>query len=245
MRDSSPSPVSPTSDRDLVRSFAGPGLATLACLVVAVGWGPLLYTHFADDYLLRLVWGSLVLFTLVNRDADHDVPLVFVAAAGGLCIEAWGTTTGLWHYFTDERPPPWIIPAWPMAALATLRLAGLFQRRLTGGPWVTRAVLAAFTAWMAHFLWPSIEVWTSWVVLALMIGVTVTVRRGSRDLPLFLAGAAIGWWLEYWGTTSGCWTYYTGGTPPLVTAFAHGMATVAFERGVLLVQRVRRPALAS
>ena len=122
MSTSAPAPVSSTSDRDLLRSFAGPALATLACLGVAVGWGPLLYTHFADDLLLRVVWGSLVMSTLVARDADHDVPLVFVAAAGGLCIEAWGTTTGLWHYFTDERPPPWIIPAWPMAALATLRL---------------------------------------------------------------------------------------------------------------------------
>jgi hypothetical protein len=52
----------------------------------------------------------------------------------------------------------------------------------------------------------------------------------------FLAGAGLGYFLELWGTTRQCWTYYTYQTPPLFAVLAHGMAAVAFWRAGLLVQ---------
>ena len=43
-------------------------------------------------------------------------------------------------------------------------------------------------------------------------------------------GTALGYFLELWGTTRECWTYYTQATPPVIAAFAHGFASVAFGR---------------
>ena len=63
---------------------------------------------------------------------------------GGLVIEAWGTQTLLWTYYTAERPPLWIIPAWPIASLTIDRLARLADRLLPEScyPLVGEAVLA-------------------------------------------------------------------------------------------------------
>jgi hypothetical protein len=77
---------------------------------------------------------------------------------------------------------------------------------------------------------PSWHVTSSHVVLGIMIGVAVSTRTPRRDVVLFVMGTALGYGLEYWGTTRECWTYHTGETPPLVTAFAHGFASVAFWR---------------
>lgn len=46
----------------------------------------------------------------------------------------------------------------------------------------------------------------------------------------FIAGISLGYFLELWGTTRLCWTYYTLDTPPLFAVLAHGMAAVAFWR---------------
>ena len=45
-----------------------------------------------------------------------------------------------------------------------------------------------------------------------------------------LAGIALGYFLEYWGTSRVCWTYYTREIPPLITVMAHGYGQVAFAR---------------
>jgi hypothetical protein len=49
----------------------------------------------------------------------------------------------------------------------------------------------------------------------------------------------LGYFLELWGTTRECWTYYTFQTPPLFAVLAHGMAAVAFWRTGLLVKMLR------
>ncbi|HQN44168.1 MAG TPA: hypothetical protein PLA25_08540, partial [Anaerolineaceae bacterium] len=60
----------------------------------------------------------------------------------------------------------------------------------------------------------------------------------------FAAGSGLGYFLELWGTTRYCWTYYTQQTPPLFAVLAHGLAAVAFWRvGRLLVMvwgKIRR-----
>jgi hypothetical protein len=57
-------------------------------------------------------------------------------------------------------------------------------------------------------------------------------------LLVFWAGAGLGYFLELWGTTRACWTYYTYQTPPLFAVMAHGMAAVAFWRAGLLMKKV-------
>jgi hypothetical protein len=57
---------------------------------------------------------------------------------------------------------------------------------------------------------------------------------------IFIAGAGLGYFLELWGTTRECWTYYTHQTPPLFAVLAHGMASVAFWRANLILGRFSR-----
>jgi hypothetical protein len=79
------------------------------------------------DWLLVGVWLAMSLLIMAKANLRYDARIVFVGFVGGLVIESWGTQTNLWHYYTTERPPLWIIPAWPIAALATDRLMRLLQ----------------------------------------------------------------------------------------------------------------------
>ena len=63
-------------------------------------------------------------------DLKKDLPIVFVGLVGGLVIESWGTQTELWVYYTFERPPLWIIPAWPIASLSIDRLYRLMNLKI-------------------------------------------------------------------------------------------------------------------
>jgi hypothetical protein len=56
----------------------------------------------------------------------------------------------------------------------------------------------------------------------------------------FIAGSGLGYFLELWGTTRACWTYYTQQTPPLFAVLAHGMAAVAFWRGKRILAHLIR-----
>ena len=47
-----------------------------------------------------------------------------------------------------------------------------------------------------------------------------------------LAGMVLGYFLEYWGTSRACWTYYTRETPPFLTVMAHGYGQVLFARAL-------------
>ena len=139
---------------------------------------------------------------------------MLVAAAGRFVIEWWGTNTNLWHYFTSERPPLWIVPAWPVATIAIDRIArvlGPWTRRLAFGYW---AILPAFVVMMASFAWPTIDVFATRVVIALMVGVVAVRATPERDVTRFVCGSLLGVVLEYWGTSRQCWTYYTGGPTP-------------------------------
>jgi hypothetical protein len=207
---------------------------------VGISWRHLLDTSRGPDWLLIGIW--LVMTGLLIRapDLKRDLPLAVVAMGGGAVIEWWGTNTELWTYFTRERPPPWILPAWPVAALAIDRLCGMVSRLI---PAVSRAgalywlVIPAFVVVMTRFLWPSIEQPASWVVVALMVVVMLVGVQRDRDMALFLVGAGAGIFLEYWGTSRRCWTYYSHQTPPIEAILAHGFASIAFARGADLLAR--------
>ncbi len=210
---------------------------------VGINWRHLLDTTQGPDWLLIIIW--LVMTGLLIRapNLKRDLPLAIVAMGGGAVIEWWGTNTELWTYFTKERPPPWILPAWPVAALAIDRLCQMVGRI---APPITRAgalywiVMPSFIVVMTRFLWPSIHLPASWVVVALMVAVMVVGVKRDRDMALFLVGAGAGIFLEYWGTTRRCWTYYSHQTPPFEAVLAHGFASIAFARGAdLLAQRGR------
>ncbi len=221
-------------------------LMGLTIAVVGVVYNHLIEWDEPMDWLLLGIWAVMAALLSWRVDPKNDLPLLFVGLIGGGIIEWWGTESVLWVYYTKERPPLWILPAWPISALAIVRIYTLLKRAL---PFMERAspaywlVIPGFVAIMTKFLWIRIHVPASQVVVALMILVAIIGARPKRDLLLFIAGAGLGVFLEYWGTTRFCWTYYTRAQPPFEAALAHGFATVAFARGVQGLFWVKRLAL--
>ena len=222
-------------------------------------WWPL-----AEDYLAYVDWNGawwrymdwlllgIFLFmsiTIVARaNLKTDLLIVFVSICGGLAIESWGTQTNLWHYYTAERPPLWIIPAWPIASLSIDRVTRFLDRLIdkrasptsdfsifTTLYWLT---FASFLTLMLVFVSPTFNKSYTWLTVALCILLIVTSTDHRFALLTFIAGAGLGYFLELWGTTRECWTYYTYQTPPFFAVLAHGMAAVAFWRAGLLLKMV-------
>jgi hypothetical protein len=187
------------------------------------------------DWLLLGIFAVMTLLIMTRADLRADALTVLVGLAGGLVIEAWGTQTNLWIYYTNERPPLWIIPAWPIASLSIDRLYRFLSwLTRTWKPAVfdrlVRVILPGFLLIMLTFVAPTIDKSLTWGALALCVLITLTPRDARGTVLTFVAGSALGYFLERWGTTRACWTYYTGATPPLFAVLAHGMAAVAFWR---------------
>src|SRR5512137_1830074 len=110
----------------------------LICGLIVYIWWPLAQETFAlvnwggpwwlyMDWLLLAIFAFMSLTIIAHADLRRDALIVFVGTLGGLVIESWGTQTNLWFYYTAERPPLWIIPAWPIASLSIDRLTRLMS----------------------------------------------------------------------------------------------------------------------
>jgi hypothetical protein len=238
-------------------SYALMGAFVLTCGLIVYIWWPLAEEYLAlvdwrgpwwlaVDWLLIGVFLVMSLLIMAGADLKGDLPIVLIGLAGGLAIESWGTQTTLWTYYTLERPPLWIIPAWPIASLSIDRLVRAFQRAVPErvgeslfGPlyWL---ILPGFAALMLVFVWPTLG--KSQTIMALILcGLLIASPKDARLATLtFAAGAGLGYFLELWGTTRLCWTYYTGQQPPLFAVLAHGMAALAFWRVKLLFETLYR-----
>ena len=236
-------------------------LVVFIVIAASIGyhWSDLLDANGEMDWLLAGIWVWLTAMLTRHVSPRRDLLLVITGLAGGGVIEWWGTTTGLWSYFTLERPPLWILPAWPIAALSIDRmgqeldrgLAAVYGRRsprralraFRFGYWL---IMPLFVVGMVSFLAPSLDKTSSQVVVVLMLVVTLHSPDPRRDLVLFFAGSFMGIFLEYWGTSRQCWTYYTHEIPPPIAIVAHGFAAVAFARAAGLADQLssalfRRP----
>ena len=92
---------------------------------------------------------------------------------------------------------------------------------------------------MLVFVWPTFGKSLT-VLAALLVGLLILALRTQPGAVLvFLAGSGLGYFLELWGTTRECWTYYTFEKPPFFAVLAHGMAAVAFWWGLTLYQRLQ------
>src|SRR5512138_2064727 len=110
---------------------------TVIFLIIYVWWPlaeeVLSFIDWRGPWWLYLDWLLIGLFvfmslTIVARaDLRRDALIIFIATIGGLVIEAWGTQTNLWFYYTNERPPLWIVPAWPIATLSIDRITRLLD----------------------------------------------------------------------------------------------------------------------
>ena len=246
------------------------GFLLSVCLIVYVWW-PLAeeYLAYVDwngewwryiDWLLLGIFGFMSMTIIARANLKTDLLIVFVGICGGLAIESWGTQTNLWHYYTAERPPLWIIPAWPIASLSIdriTRLLDLFTTKVTkehegdalsaskGKPFVTFVfkllywlTFVSFLSLMLVFIAPTFDKSYTWLSLGLCILLILTPTDHRSALLTFIAGSGLGYYLELWGTTRQCWTYYTHQTPPLFAVLAHGMAAVAFWQAGLMVKTV-------
>ena len=229
------------------------------CLLIVYIWWPLAeealaYVDWSGpwwrymDWLLLGIFGFMSLTIIARANLKTDLLIVFVGMCGGLAIESWGTQTNLWHYYTAERPPLWIIPAWPIASLSIDRITRLLDWTLNriAKPttfhflcstlyWLTFAV---FLSLMLVFVAPTFDKSYTWLSLILCILLILTPTDHRFALLTFIAGTGLGYFLELWGTTRECWTYYTLQKPPLFAVLAHGMAAVAFWRAGLVVKTV-------
>jgi hypothetical protein len=231
----------------------------LLCGLIVYAWWPLAeeVLSYIDwngpwwlyfDWLLVGIWLAMSLLIMAGADLKVDAWIVFVGFVGGLVIESWGTQTEIWWYYTDERPPLWIIPAWPIASLSIDRLVRLLRRWFPISKSIKIPVyhltywmiFPAFYILMLSFVWPTLD--KSFTILALILVALLILSPTDHRVAVltFIAGAGLGYFLELWGTTRECWTYYTLETPPLFAVLAHGMAAVAFWRTVLVLQMVSK-----
>jgi hypothetical protein len=97
--------------------------------------------------------------------------------------------------------------------------------------WLT---FALFLVLMVIFVTPTFDKSYTWLSLGLCILLILTPTDHRYALLTFITGSGLGYYLELWGTTRECWTYYTYQTPPLFAVLAHGMAAVAFWRAGLM-----------
>ncbi|MCL4530754.1 MAG: hypothetical protein M1282_15260 [Chloroflexi bacterium] len=229
------------------------GFLLVIFLIIYV-WQPLAeeYLAYVDwrgawwlymDWLLLGIFFFMSLTIVARADLRTDALIVLVATFGGLVIESWGTQTNLWHYYTAEHPPLWIIPAWPIATLSIDRITRALsyflpkenQRSYKILYWLT---LSLFYGLMLLFVAPTFD--KSYTDLALLLCAILIFSPTDYRLALliFIAGAGLGYFLELWGTTRACWMYYTGQTPPLFAVLAHGMAAVAFWRTGLALKMI-------
>jgi hypothetical protein len=204
------------------------------------------------DWLLFGIFLFMSITIVARANLKTDVLIVFVGVCGGLAIESWGTQTNLWHYYTAERPPLWIIPAWPIANLCIDRITGFLNflaAKVTKGHEGKPLVLfmdrvlywisfVSFLTLMLVFVSPTFDKSYTWLATILCILLVVTPTDHRFAFLTFIAGAGLGYFLELWGTTRECWIYYTLQKPPLFAVLAHGMAAVAFWRAGLLVKLV-------
>jgi hypothetical protein len=195
------------------------------------------------DWLLLGIFGFMSIAIISRANLKTDGLIIMVGIFGGLAIESWGTQTNLWHYYTAERPPLWIIPAWPIASLSIHRISKLLNWILEQATKRIQAAIpdslstilywltfAGFISFMLVFVAPTLDKSYTWIALLLCLLLICTPTDHRFALLTFIAGAGLGYFLERWGTTRECWTYYTNQTPPPFAVLAHGMAAVAFWR---------------
>lgn len=222
----------------------------LLLFVIGYVWWPLVEEYVSTynpdlpfwvqfDWLLLSIFLVMSLLIMAKADIKKDLPIIIVGLFGGLVIESWGTQTELWFYYSFERPPLWIIPAWPIASLTIDRIFRLMNIKMPNLPryliqisyWF---VFIGFYAYLLYFIWPTRDKSLTIMALLLCAFLVFTPVNQRAMLFTFIAGSGLGYFLELWGTTRYCWTYYTFETPPFFAVLAHGMAAVAFWRVVQL-----------
>jgi len=161
---------------------------------------------------------ALTLYAVpLYSEPGRDCLIVATASLYGYLAESWGVNAGLWSYYTGEKPPLWIIPAWPLGALVIDRLSRKATEKNTALPFARQAARWLYPAWVITFYC----VFTPF--LALKLGVPASIPplllaalvlfpgtdRRQADAAVLFTGTACVFWADLWGVTNHCWAYYT------------------------------------
>ena len=195
------------------------------------------------DWLLAGLGIFFFVCTALDPNPRHDLATIAAGMLGGAIIEVWGTRAGLWYYYTGERPPLWILPAWGMSALSNEKMQRLSMTLLPHaarenlltdreGSGLTRAcyfaTMALLVSFYLYWSWPAISHPYTFFTTTLIVAALASPRYPAYAFSLFLNGALLGIFLEIWGTGRHCWNYYDGKTPSPFPIFGHGIAALCF-----------------
>ncbi len=199
----------------LLRADLVTGACTSTLASLAAGWGPRLKVIF------EMILFAAILFLTVRAiplaaDPLTDCLTVLITSFFGFLAELWGTQSGLWTYYTGEKPPYWIVPAWALGVLVVERLA----RRAGEQPDGILAKLNSerfYWAWVALFYCvfvPFIATKLSAPACVLPILLTAAIlfpgkKHRIRYMRIVFTGTACVFFADLWGTTNNCWTYHT------------------------------------
>jgi len=199
----------------LLRADLVTGACTSTLASLAAGQGPRLKVIF------EIVLFAFILFLTIRAiplaaDPVTDCLTVLVTSFFGFLAELWGTQSGLWTYYTGEKPPYWIVPAWALGVLVVERLA----RRAGEQPGGVFAKLRSdnfYRAWVLLFYCvfvPFIATKLSAPACVLPILLTAAVlfpgkKHRTRYTRILFTGTVCVFFADLWGTTNHCWTYHT------------------------------------
>ena len=199
----------------LLRADLVTGACTSTLASLAAGQGPRLKVIF------EIVLFAAILFLTIRAiplaaDPVTDCLTVLVTSFFGFLAELWGTQSGLWTYYTGEKPPYWIVPAWALGVLVVERLA----RRAGEQPGGVFAKLRSdnfYRAWVLLFYCvfvPFIATKLSAPACVLPILLTAAVlfpgkKHRTRYTRILFTGTVCVFFADLWGTTNHCWTYHT------------------------------------
>ncbi|MDE2038572.1 MAG: hypothetical protein KGO96_03535 [Elusimicrobia bacterium] len=189
--------------------------------------GPAPWPLLAQGLLLAAILSATLFALAWSPRPLPDAIAMLLAAAAGWAAEAWGTRLGFWSYYTRERPPLWIIPAWMLGTLLVERAARALARH--GRP---PALLDSFLRPLCLlavlvFCAPRLRDAVSWAgPAAAAVCLWLGAGRGEENWRLPAAMFLV-FFADAWGAASQCWTYYLGRQPP---ALAAGIAfAMAFD----------------
>ncbi|MEK7747006.1 MAG: hypothetical protein AAB576_10095 [Elusimicrobiota bacterium] len=176
-----------------------------------------------------LLFGGILLATArlipARVEPRRDGAIAVLATVAGFVAEYWGTHAGLWTYYTRERPPLWIVPAWTLGALVIDRLGSRAESTLAPrcGAAAHRAaywtLLIFFLLVTMSFVFPRPSL-ASYGGLAALAAALAYRAEARRDAWLFAAGLACVFFADLWGVTNNCWRYHTqAGRSPGGAAF--------------------------
>ncbi len=79
-----------------------------------------------------------------------------------------------------------------------------------------------------------------WIILVI-VALNLIKSDFRTDIPMYLSAFGLAYWLEWWGTTRGVWTYSGNQTPPLGEIFLWGICLLSvFHASLLLLGKGER-----